>query len=53
MQLPARAWFGHQIGTTIVLKVLLRGRRLPMTLEQILADYARDELYARLTGIWL
>jgi len=23
-----------------------------MTVEQILADYARDELYARLTGIW-
>jgi len=24
-----------------------------MTLEQILADYARDELFARLTGLWL
>jgi len=24
-----------------------------MTVEQILADYARDELHARLTGIWL
>jgi len=24
-----------------------------MTLEQILADYVRDELDARLTGIWL
>jgi len=23
-----------------------------MTVEQILAEYARDELYARLTGIW-
>jgi hypothetical protein len=24
-----------------------------MTVEQILADYARDELFARLTGLWL
>jgi len=24
-----------------------------MTVEQILADYVRDELHARLTGIWL
>jgi len=24
-----------------------------MTVEQILADYIRDELYARCTGIWL
>jgi len=24
-----------------------------MTVEQILADYVRDELYARCTGIWL
>jgi len=28
-------------------------RRSPMTVEQILADYARDELIARLTGLWL
>jgi hypothetical protein len=24
-----------------------------MTVEQILADYARDELFARITGLWL
>jgi hypothetical protein len=46
-------WFGHGIGTTIVVTIASRGRRLPMTLEQILADYARDELLARLTGLWL
>jgi hypothetical protein len=32
--------------------VVSPSRRSPMTVEQILADYARDELYARLTGIW-
>jgi hypothetical protein len=33
--------------------MLSRGRRLPMTLEQILADYVQDEMLARLTGLWL
>jgi hypothetical protein len=28
-------------------------QEVAMTIEQILADYARDELRARLTGLWL
>ncbi len=43
---------GHATMLSFVVVVAPRRRRSPMTVEQILADYARDELYARLTGIW-